>query len=107
MLTSSICNSVVNAAIAKRLKEDNFRSFALRSYISTGIGQFVDNMVFALLVSHPFFGWSFIQVFTCSLTGAAAELLCEVFLSPVGYKVVKGWKRDKVGKDYFSLVSKA
>lgn len=32
----------------------------------------------------------------CSLTGAVAELLCEVFLSPVGYKVVRGWERENV-----------
>lgn len=36
----------------------------------------------------------------CSLTGAVAELLCEVFLSPVGYKVVRGWERENVGAEY-------
>ena len=32
--------------------------------------------------------------------GAVAELLCEVFLSPVGYKVVRGWERENVGAEY-------
>ena len=32
--------------------------------------------------------------------GAVAELLCEVFLSPVGYKVVRGWERENVGSEY-------
>lgn len=32
--------------------------------------------------------------------GRCAELLCEVFLSPVGYKVVRGWERENVGAEY-------
>ena len=65
--------------------------------MSTGIGQFIDNLVFAIVVSHTFFGWTWVQVLMCSLTGAAAELLCEVFLSPVGYKVVRGWGARECG----------
>ena len=34
------------------------------------------------------------------MAGAAAELLCEVFLSPVGYRVVRGWERENVGELY-------
>ena len=56
--------------------------------------------MFAVIVSHTFFGWTWLQVLTCSLTGAAAELLCEVFLSPVGYRVVRGWERENVGELY-------
>ena len=78
----------------------SFGAFALRSYVSTGIAQFVDNLVFAIIVSHTFFGWTWLQVLTCSLTGAVAELLCEVFLSPVGYRVVRGWERENVGALY-------
>ena len=37
---------------------------------------------------------------TCSFTGAVAELLCEILLSPVGYKVVRGWERENVGAEY-------
>lgn len=104
MLTSAIVNSFVNQAIGDRYDRDNFKSFALRSYLSTGIAQFVDNLVFALIVSHIFFGWTWVQVIVCSLTGAIAELLCEVFLSPVGYKVVKGWEREDVGCQYLEYV---
>lgn len=100
MLVSSLCNSIINTLIGKRLKKDNFGTFALRSFVSTGIAQFVDNLVFALMVSYVFFGWNMIQVVTCSLTGAFMELLFEIVLSPVGYKVVKGWKRENVGSDY-------
>lgn len=105
MLVSAICNSIINTFIGKRLKKDNFVSFAIRSYISTGIAQFLDNLVFAVMVSYVFFGWTPLQVITCSLTGALAELLFEIVLSPVGYKVTKGWKAEKVGEEYIRSIS--
>ena len=100
MLTSSVVNSLLNQAIGRLEHKNTFGAFALRSYVSTGIAQFVDNLVFAIIVSHTFFGWTWLQVLTCSLTGAVAELLCEVFLSPVGYRVVRGWERENVGAPY-------
>ena len=100
MLTSSVVNSLLNQAIGRLEHKNTFGAFALRSYVSTGIAQFVDNLVFAVIVSHTFFGWTWLQVLTCSLTGAVAELLCEVFLSPVGYRVVRGWERENVGEPY-------
>lgn len=106
MLCSSTVNSLLNQAIGKRVKGDGFAAFALRSYVSTGIGQFVDNLIFAVVVSHVFFGWTWVQVLTCSLTGAIAELLCEVVLSPVGYKVVRGWEREGVGLAYLKRCGK-
>ena len=100
MLTSSVVNSLLNQAIGRLEHKNTFGAFALRSYVSTGIAQFVDNLVFAVIVSHTFFGWTWLQVLTCSLTGAVAELLCEMFLSPVGYRVVRGWERENVGELY-------
>ena len=100
MLTSSVVNSLLNQVIGRLEHKNTFGAFALRSYVSTGIAQFVDNLVFAIIVSHTFFGWTWLQVLTCSLTGAVAELLCEVFLSPVGYRVVRGWERENVGELY-------
>lgn len=102
MLVSGICNSVVNTLVARRLTKDNFAAFALRSYISTGVAQFIDNLVFALMVSYVFFGWSMVQVITCSLTGAVAELLFEVIFSPLGYRVTKEWKAQHVGQEYIN-----
>ena len=100
MLVSAVVNSTLNQSLGRMLKKNNFASFAFRSYVSTGVGQFIDNLVFAIVVSHTFFGWTWVQVLMCSLTGAVAELLCEVFLSPVGYKVVRGWERENVGAEY-------
>lgn len=97
---SAILNAVLNAVIGKMCKKDNFVSYALRSYISTGVAQFVDNFIFAMLVSHVFFGWNMTQVITCSITGCIAELLCEVIFSPIGYKMCKKWDKQNVGSAY-------
>lgn len=100
-VVSAAVNSVVNGLIAKLIKNHfTFKEYALRSYISTMLAQFVDNLVFALLVSHVFFGWSMLQVITCSLTGCIIELVCEIVFSPIGYKVCKKWEAEKVGKAY-------
>ena len=105
MFVSAVCNSLVNHALGKVYKGNDFRSFALRSYISTFIAQFVDNLVFAVIVSYVFFGWSPVQVLVCSITGGVMELLCEVVFSPVGYRVVKKWKGEKVGEQYINYLS--
>ncbi len=100
MLAAAICNSFINQAVAKRLTYSGYKAFAMRSFISTGIAQFVDNLTFALIVSYHFFGWSAAQVLMCSVTGAVAELLCEVIFSPFGYRVSNRWDEENVGKQY-------
>ncbi|MDO4529019.1 MAG: VUT family protein, partial [Lachnospiraceae bacterium] len=81
-----------------------FGIFAVRSYVSTFIGQFVDNMVFALIVSHNFFGWTMTQCVVCALTGAVIELICEVIFSPIGYRISKRWEKNNVGKEYIEHI---
>lgn len=89
-LVSAIVNNFLNYGVGKLLKrKDGFGQFALRSYVSTFIGQFIDNLVFALIVSKVFFGWTLLQCFTCAVTGAVAELLFEVVFSPIGYRISK------------------
>ncbi len=100
MVAAALTNSFINQTVAKRLKTDGYGAFAARSFISTGVAQFVDNLTFALIVSYHFFGWSAAQVLICSLTGAVAELLCEVIFSPLGYKVSRNWERENVGAQY-------
>lgn len=103
---SAIVNAILNSMIGKLCKKDNFKTYALRSYISTIAAQFVDNLIFALLVSHMFFGWTLLQCITCSITGCLLELLCEVIFSPIGYKVCKKWEHNKVGHEYLSTTMK-
>ena len=87
---SAVVNNYLNAGVGERLANDTgFGAFALRAYISTSVGQFVDNLVFALLVSRTFFGWSLVQCVTCALTGALLELLFEVVFSPLGYRITR------------------
>ena len=87
-LSSALLNNYLNWAIGLLAKKGTgFGVFALRSYVSTFLGQFADNLIFALLVSRTFFGWTLVQCFTCAVTGAVLELLCEVLFSPLGYRV--------------------
>ncbi|MBO7675652.1 MAG: VUT family protein [Atopobiaceae bacterium] len=87
-IVSAVLNNFLNWGIGERLQGDTgFGAFALRSYVSTFVAQFTDNMVFALMVSRVFFGWTMVQCVTCALTGACLELLFEVFFSPVGYRI--------------------
>lgn len=101
---SSITNNTLNSFIGKVLRNDSFKTYAARTYISTAIGQFVDNFIFALIVSHQFFGWSMLQCITCSITGAVVELLCEVIFSPMGYKVCRKWEAENVGQSYIDAM---
>lgn len=104
-VASAFVNNFINWSIGKALKDkkDNFFVFALRTYVSTAVGQFVDNLIFAFIVSLNFFGWSPLQCVTCALTGMVAELLFEVVFSHLGYLICKKWKKDNVGEAYFAL----
>ena len=104
-LLSAIVNNFSNFGIGKLFHKnpDGLPAYILRTYVSTAIGQFVDNLTFALIVSHFFFGWSILQCVTCALTGMVAELLCElIFLYP-GFAVTRRWKKTGVGEEYLNL----
>ena len=101
---AAIVNALINVSIGKLVKRKNFFEYAIRSYVSTAFGQFVDNFVFATLVSVVFFGWTWTQVVFCSLVGAGMELLSEVIFSPIGFKVCKRWEAEKVGNGYIDVI---
>lgn len=103
MFVSSIVNAAVNRGIAKRMKSKNFKGFAVRSYPSTLIAQFVDNFIFALVVSHVFFGWTMLQVVICSVTGSLVELVCEIVWSPLGYRICRSWELRGIGEAYIRV----
>ena len=107
MLLSSVVNALLNEIIGKKADKGGFRGFALRSYISTAIGQWVDNFVFSALVSHVFFGWNWTQVLICSTTSMVIELVAEAIFSPVGYRVSEQWKNEGVGVEYLKSVKAA
>ena len=101
-IASAVVNAVLNHTVGALIKHDNFKSYAIRSYVSTLFAQFVDNFIFSIIVSHTFFGWTVLQCVTCSLTGCFIELICEIIFSPIGYRVCKKWEADKVGHEYVS-----
>ena len=87
-LASALLNNYLNYGIGLLAKRKaGFGVFALRSYVSTFLAQFADNLIFALLVSRVFFGWTMPQCLTCALTGALLELLSEILFSPFGYRL--------------------
>ncbi len=107
-VVSAIVNNFTNWEIGNIFKKnpDGLFCYIARTYISTAIGQFFDNLVFALTVSLVFFGWTFIQCITCAVTGMIVELLCEVIFSFSGYKICKKWKDKHVGQKYFDYINK-
>ena len=106
-LISSVVNNFSNWGIGKILRssDDRFLTYAIRSYFSTALGQFVDNLVFALIVSHTFFGWTLIQCITCAVTGMLVETLCEILFSGFGYRLLCKWRDNDVGEEYLSYIS--
>lgn len=91
MAASSIVNALANISVARLLRIGGFGEFAARSFISTAVAQFVDNLVFALVVSIPLFGWTLRQAILCAVTAAAFELLMEILFSGAGYRLAGRW----------------
>ena len=111
-LSSAVINNMLNHMIGRAFKKnpDGALAYAMRTYVSTLIGQFFDNMIFSLIVFVGFapifwdgFSWTVLQCTMCALTGAVAELVMEIAFSPIGYRIVKGWKKNSVGKEYLEL----
>ena len=114
-IASALVNNTLNWMIGRacRKNPDGKAAYMLRSYISTFIGQFLDNFIFSLIVFHGFapvfwngFSWSVLQCAMCALTGAVAELIMEVIFSPIGYRITQKWKSQSVGKAYFEYLEK-
>lgn len=108
-ILSGIVNALVNVLIGKFFikNPDGKIAFITRSYISTMLGQFVDNFIFttmAFVLFAHFYG--LLTVVGMSLLGALLELLCEIIFSPLAYHKCKKWQQEGVGKDYFDYCKK-
>ena len=104
-VASAFLNNFLNMFFGRLFKEKNFLAFSVSCYASTVIAQFLDNLLFAFIVSYHFFGWTPLQCVTCAATGAVAELVFEVVFSPVGYRVVKRMEREHVGQQYLDYLA--
>ncbi len=114
-LSSACINNMLNWSIGKAFKKnpDGKLAYAMQTYISTFVGQFLDNFIFSVIVFVGFapifwngFHWTLLQCTTCALTGAIAELIMEIAFSPIGYRIVTKWKENAVGKEYLDYITK-
>lgn len=113
-LISALINNFLNWFVGKAFSKnpDGKAAYAMQCYISTFIGQFLDNLIFSVIVFMLFapiywngFCWTFLQCVTCALTGAVAELIMEIVFSPIGYGIVQKWKNQNVGQQYLKFIS--
>ena len=112
-IASSVINNTLNWMIGKAFRKnpDGKLAYAARTYVSTFIGQFLDNFIFSIIVFvflAPIFWngfcWTPLQCAMCALTGAVAELIMEILFSPIGYRITKKWQREAVGREYLDFV---
>ena len=115
-LASAVINNVLNHTIGSCFKKnpDGKLAYAMRTYVSTFIGQFLDNFIFSLIVFVFFapifwdgFCWTALQCATCALTGAIVELIMEIIFSPTGYRITKKWQAENIGKEYFEYIERS
>lgn len=107
-VVSGVANSLLNTAIGKLFKNKTSGvEFATRSFVSTFVGQALDNFIFIagvyVIFAPKFWGLTPLPILTClgtAIVGGLMELLCEVVTAPIGYHIVKRWERDKVGQAY-------
>ncbi|MBQ4561673.1 MAG: VUT family protein [Clostridia bacterium] len=114
-LSSAVINNTLNWLIGRCFKHnpDGKAAYAARTYISTFIGQFMDNFIFSIIVFVIFapifwngFHWSVLQCAMCALTGAVAELIMEIAFSPIGYRITKRWQEENVGRKYLEYINR-
>lgn len=114
-LSSAVINNRLNWMIGRAFKKDpdGKLAYAMRTYVSTFIGQFLDNFIFSVIVFVGFapifwdgFHWTVLQCAMCALTGAVAELIMEIIFSPIGYRIATRWKQNNVGNEYLDYIEK-
>jgi uncharacterized integral membrane protein (TIGR00697 family) len=112
-LASGTINNTLNWTIGKAFRKNpnGKLAYAARTYVSTFIGQFLDNFIFSVIVFSFFapifwdgFHWTWLQCAMCALTGAVAELIMEIVFSPIGYRITRRWQKEAVGKEYLDFV---
>lgn len=113
---ATMVDSIFSGFLLKKFKDrTSFKSYAVASYVSTALGQFLDNMLFGLFFS-IWQGW-FTQTNTLSdilvhligfsAVGMIVELIGQAVLSPVGFKLTKSWRESGIGNEYIALVEEA
>lgn len=114
-LASAVINNTLNWLIGRSFRKNpnGKLAYAARTYISTFIGQFLDNFMFSVIVFVFFapifwdgFHWTILQCAMCALTGAVAELIMEIAFSPIGYRITQRWRAENIGKEYLDYLER-
>lgn len=113
---ATVVDSIFSGFLLKKFKNrTSFKSYAVASYVSTALGQFLDNMLFGLFFS-IWQGWFtqtnslgdiLVHLVGFSAIGMIVELIGQCILSPFGFKLTKSWREDNIGKEYIDLVEEA
>ena len=111
-VASGVVNSVLNAAIGKLFKKTSVAEFVSRSFASTFVGQAIDNFLFIagvyVVFAPKFWGLDPMPILTCvgtAIVGGLIELALEVVMSPVGYRIIKRWEKEDIGRDYLEYIA--
>ena len=107
-ILSGIADSFINILIGKAMEGNKHPKleYYLRSYVSTILGQWLDNFLFAFIVFHIFapiywgWGFSFTLCLTTGFLGAIMELIMESVFGPVGYRILKKWEEKGIGNEW-------
>lgn len=108
-IVATIIDSLLSKFVLTRFKNrTTFKAYATASYVSTAVGQFVDNFTFGILFSvwQPWFT-NFNAIWLFSLAGMVVELICQAVFSPIGYKISRNWAKRGIGEEYIALVEEA
>ena len=89
-ITSAVVHGLTSYTVGKLFKDkESLKAYAICSSAATSLGQFVDNFLFAFIVSRVFFGWNILQCIMCSVSGMVVEFLLSFVFVPLGHKLYK------------------
>jgi len=102
-ICSSSLDALINYFIGTKFKKDNDSkmAFMIRATTSSLISTIFDNLLFNMLAFMAFapifwngFHWTFTQCLCCALTYGAIEVLIDLIIMPVAYKVYCHYKKE-------------
>ena len=95
-----VLNTISQDLILKKIEKkhgNRYWGYLVAAAASSFIGQIIDNLVFAALISIHFFGWSLGSADMCSLDGAILEIVIEMLFTPLTFAISKNWDKNHIG----------
>ena len=100
-----ILNNISQDFVLKKIERkrgNRYWGYLVAAAVSSFIGQIIDNLVFAALVSIHFFGWTWGSALMCSLDGAILEIVIEMLFTPLTFAISKNWDKNHIGVKWMS-----